>query len=164
MKVVAKTAERFTEIRATITSCAYKLSIKDSLNFLSGSIEKLTRTLTSQPGSKSDVFKNTWTFFQEFEVEEKNFDLFTKKGIFPYSWLTSYKRLSEKSLPSRESFFDDLSEKECSESDYEHAQTVWNVFKCENMKDYTELYNRLDVCLLADIYEFFREQSMQHYR
>ena len=100
----------------------------------------------------------------EFDLNEEHFELFTQKGIFPYSWLTSYKRLSEESLPPRESFFDELSEKECAESDYEHAQTVWRVFKCQTMADYTLLYNRLDVCLLADIFEFFRDQSMQHYR
>jgi len=164
VKTIAKTAEKFTELRVTISNVKWKLSIKDSLNFLSGSIEKLTRTLTSQPGEKKDHLKNTWSFFKEFDLNEEHFELFTQKGIFPYSWLTSYKRLSEESLPPRESFFDELSEKECSESDYEHAQTVWRVFKCQTMADYTLLYNRLDVCLLADIFEFFRDQSMQHYR
>ena len=47
---------------------------------------------------------------------------------------------------------------------YQHAQTVWNEFNIETMKDYHNLYNLSDILLFADIFKNFRNICMNHYR
>jgi len=45
------------------------------------------------------------------------------------------------------------------EGDYHYAHEIWNFFNVNNMKEFTMLYNTIDVLLLADIMENFRNTS-----
>ena len=83
------------------------------------------------------------------------------KGVFPYSYLNSVERLSERSLPGREAFFDDLSKTECPVERYERAQEAWRVIGCRTFEDYLLFYLRLDVHQLADVFERFRDLCMR---
>jgi len=75
-----------------------------------------------------------------------------RKGIFPYSYLNSVERLKDTQLPPRKKLYSQITDRNCSEESYEHAQNVWNVFKCENLLDYLLLYLKVYVLLLCDIY------------
>ena len=66
------------------------------------------------------------------------------------------KKLDEKSLPPKESFYLKLTGEGITDEDYQYAHTVWKEFNIETMKDYHKLYNLSDVLLLADIFENFR--------
>ena len=50
-----------------------------------------------------------------------------------------------------------------SESDYKHAQRVWEEFGVRNIGDYHDLYLRTDVVLLANFFEAFRDTCLKHY-
>jgi len=85
------------------------------------------------------------------EKREARLELLRGKQIFPYDYVRSARQLySETTLPPRESFYNRLTQEECSEKDYLHAQSVWNTFNCETMLDYNILYNCSDVFLLAE--------------
>ena len=84
--------------------------------------------------------------------------------MFPYNYLKSINVLSETSLPAREEFSNQLSGSECSSSDYAHAQNVWNTFQLKEFKEYLELYLMSDVCLLADVFEDYRETCLFAYK
>jgi hypothetical protein len=47
---------------------------------------------------------------------------------------------------------------------YEHAKKVRNVFRCKNLTEYHNLYNRSDVMILADVFETFRKTYMDCYK
>eukprot|EP00794_Sanderia_malayensis_P000925 gene925-biopygen184 len=51
------------------------------------------------------------------------------------------------SLPLQEEFYNELNDCGICNNDYEHAQKVWQFFKCNTFKDYHELYLVTDVLL-----------------
>ena len=91
------------------------------------------------------------------------FDLLASKGVYPYEYMDSLEKLEETKLPPKEAFYSRLNDGGISDEDYAHAQKVWKVFKMKYFKDYHELYNKVDVLLLADVFENFRNICLKNY-
>ena len=143
------------------------------MNFLVGSLAGLVKnlkckaetTVSNQEDALSKYFPNTKHLFGNFQnCSDDDFNLLLRKGVFPYSYITSLERLNEHELPSKDCFYNDLTMEHIEDSEYIHAKKVWNAFRCFTMKDYQELYMRLDVALLADVFENFRGNSLRHYQ
>ncbi|XP_067205371.1 uncharacterized protein [Linepithema humile] len=132
-----------------------KLRFIDSFRFLSTSLEKLASYLTT------DELKITRSEFSHLSAE--HFNLLTRKGVFPYEYVDSVDKLRDTSLPSRESFYSSLTGETVSESDYAHATNVWQTFSIEDLGQYSDLYLKTDVLLLADIFENFRNTCIKSY-
>jgi hypothetical protein len=60
-------------------------------------------------------------------------------------------------LPEIKHFSSSLTETTISKNDHKFAQKVWKIFKCNDLIDYTKLYNRIDTILLAEIFQKFRK-------
>ena len=73
------------------------------------------------------------------------------------------KKFDKTSLPPKEAFYSKLKGQGITNEDHQHAQTVWQEFNIESMKDCHNLYNLSDVLLLADIFENFRNICMNYY-
>ena len=73
------------------------------------------------------------------------------------------RKLDEASLPPKEAFYSKLTHEGIRDEDYLHAQTVWNEFNIESVKDYHNLYNLSDVLLLADILKNFKNICLNRY-
>ena len=85
--------------------------------------------------------------FLLFCSKNKSFQLISCLGVFPYEWCTSLEKIRRaKELPSQEEFYDKLRGSELGNADYEHAQRVWNTFKCQSMRDYLEVKCFLNFC------------------
>ena len=95
---------------------------------------------------------------------EDKLSLLTKKGIYPYEYMNSSEKLKETKLPPREAFYSRLIDKGISDEDYEHARKVWETFEMKNLGDYHNLYNQVDVLLLADVFENFRDICIKNYK
>ncbi|XP_070526956.1 uncharacterized protein [Cardiocondyla obscurior] len=121
---------------------AIKLRFIDSYKFLNASLDKLSSLLIKD---KMRILRAEFA-----KLSEKNFDLLTRKGIFPYEYVNSVERLDESSLPSRKSFFSSLTGDTVSKTDYAHAETVWQQFSIQTLGEYSDLYLKTDVLLLAD--------------
>merc|ERR1711911_154508 len=68
--------------------------------------------------------------------------------------------MKETCLPPIEAFKNDLTGEACSVDDYGHAQRAWNEFGCQTFGDFMIAYLRLDIHLLADVFETFRRQCL----
>ena len=77
--------------------------------------------------------------------------------------MRSIGRFRDTQLPPRDAFFSRLSGEDISTDDYAHAQRIWSVFGCQTMLEFHNLYLRLDILLLADVFEKFRRDSMALY-
>jgi hypothetical protein len=64
------------------------------------------------------------------------------------------------SLPKMNDFYSSLSESKIAKKDHVFAKKMWKKFQCKNLIDYTELYCTLDVYILAEIFEKFRQDMM----
>ena len=124
----------------------------DSLRFMPSSLYALPKNLSKEQ------CKNV-----RARYSGRQLDLLLRKGVYPYEYMDSLKRLDETQLPSRSAFYSRLNDSGINEENYEHAQTVWKEFNCKTLRDYHELYNVSDVLLLADIFENFRDVCMQNY-
>ena len=123
----------------------------DSFKFLQTSLANLVGNL--QP----DDFYNTKELFKN------KTELLTRKGVYPYDYVSSIEKLSETQLPPKEEFYSKLNDEDITDADYQHALNVWNTFKCKTIRDYHNLYLKSDVPLLADVFENFRKTCLRHY-
>ena len=124
----------------------------DSFKFMATSLEKLVNNLPE------DDFINLSLYYSG-----DKFDLLARKGVYPYEYMDSLEKLEETKLPPKEAFYSRLNDGGISDEDYAHAQKVWKVFKMKYFKDYHELYNKVDVLLLADVFENFRNICLKNY-
>ena len=72
-------------------------------------------------------------------------------------------KLKETRLPARETFYSRLNDEGITDENYAHARKVWETLKMKNLEDYHDLYNRVDVLLLADVFENFRSVCIKNY-
>jgi hypothetical protein len=132
------------------------ITFVDSCQFLLDSLSNLTDTLKVS-GCKFDIL-------EQMKVTGRQKELLLRKGVYPYSFATSIERLeTTRRLPPRERFYNDLGKSECSEADYRHAEEVWKEFGVENMMEYTSLYVKTDVYLLAEVVTNFRNLVWENF-
>ena len=77
--------------------------------------------------------------------------------------MTSLKKLKETKLPPKEAFYSRFNDESISDENYAHTQKVWEKFEMKNLEDYYNLYNEVDVLLLADVFENFRDICIKNY-
>lgn len=132
------------------------LRFLDSMKFLKGSIKTLADNLSREEFRES---RRYWK-----NVDEETFSILIKKGAFPYNYITSMERLYETSLPSKENFYDDLNACHVSDDDYKQALKIWDIFQCRNILEYSMVYLKTDVLLLADLFENLRRTCLNAYK
>ena len=141
---------QYTNKKGKVKDKTFDIVFKDSLKFMSSSLEALVNNLPA--------FKNLLKYFTPKQAE-----LLKQKGFYPYEYMDSEEKFNDTKLPPREAFYSKLSGKGITEKDYNHAGDVWNIFKMKTFKEYHELYNITDVLLLADVFENFRDLCLKIY-
>ena len=86
-----------------------------------------------------------------------------RKGVYPYEYMDGWDKFNETSIPSKKSFYSNLTMENITETDYIHANNVFKTFKLNNLDDYHDLYVQSDTLLLADVFENFRKACIKTY-
>ena len=131
-----------------------ELRFIDSFKFMASSLNPLTKNLVNS-GKPSFGFGG---------YSDLQYDLLTRKGIYPYEYISSWDCFEETELPPIEDFYSKLNMSSISEEDYQHAQNVWDEPGIRNLGDCHDLYLRTDVILLANVFEAFRDTCLEHYK
>ena len=130
-----------------------RVQFLDSFQFTMKPLDKLVSTIDDKD------YIHTKKIFSD----EEEFNLIKQKGVFPYDYFDSLEKLHQKSYPTKEQFFNTLSNKECTLEDYLRGKTIWDKFNCKTLKDYHDLYLKCDVLLLTDFFEKFRTECLESY-
>ena len=121
----------------------------DSFSFLPSSLDKLAESASQQ--SKAHFL------LQCFGPDDLH--LISRKGAIPYDYLDSMEKYKEKELPAKNKFFNILTRTHVSDEVYERLKKMWSHFKCKTMQGFCDVYLKIDVLLLAAIFEEFRDMS-----
>ena len=96
------------------------------------------------------------------ELHCKVLHLVKQKGFYPYEYISGFENAKEELL-SKAIFYNLLTGRKTSDKKYEHVFKVWDRPEMKKMKDYYDLSLKCDVLLLADVFEKFKNSSVQNY-
>ena len=122
----------------------YSLKVIDSLNFLIGSLDNLSKNLN-----------NDYKYETKKEFKDK-FELINKKMNFPSEWLNE-DNLNDNKLPEIKDFYSSIKLETISEEEYKQTKEIYDKLEFKNIKDYLDTYLKSDITLLCDIFENFRK-------
>ena len=125
---------------------------KDSYLFLDKRLDYLTGTI-------DDI--DRISLKQEFG---ENYQLLTKKSIYPYDYFDNTKKYDENKLTDKKEFFYKINNKNISAKDYNHAKNVFEKFECKNLLDYSILYLKTDLCYTSDVFQKFSNFAYEAYK
>lgn len=135
-----------------------KIKFIDSLRFLPASLSKLASLI---PSEKKLILRSECA---KVDYSSEQIALLERKGVFPYDYVDSMERLHEESLPSIENFYSKLNEEKITPAEYAFALEVWDKFELTTLGEYSELYMKTDILLLADVFENYRNDTHEMYQ
>ena len=144
LKCIGNTSESFKMIHFKFKNMKYSFKLLDICNFVKGSLSNLSHKLLDE---------NKVITKKHFP---NNFELLKTKICFPYEFLTK-ENVFDKELPSIDKFYSSLKLKNISKEDYEKTLEIYKKLNCKNIKEFLEIYLKLDVCLQSDVFNTFRQ-------
>ena len=126
-----------------------------SLSNLVDNLAELNKNLLAN--ALINRFSNTYKL-SDNNIEK--FKLLLRKGVYPYEYMRSWKNVKEPVPLDRKYYYSEFNDTNISDDDLEHVKKVCNAFNITNLGDYHGLYVSLDVALLADVFENFRDTTI----
>ena len=143
LNCIGKSRESFKMIDFKFKKIKYSLKLLDMCNSIKGSLNDLSKNLNDK-----DKFI-TKEYFKD------NFELLSEKTCFPYEFITK-ENIYNKELPPIENFYSSLKLDNIFKKDYNKTLEIYRKLNCKNIKEYLDIYLKLDICLQADIFNVFR--------
>ena len=84
-----------------------------------------------------------------------------RTGVDPYEYMDSWERFNENTLRNKNSFYRKFYLENIPGKNYLHAQRVFEEIKSKNVGGDYDLYVQIDILLLADIFENFRNKCIE---
>ena len=76
--------------------------------------------------------------------------------------MDSSEKFTETQLPNVEKFYSSLNDENFNKEEFKNAQEIWDNFKIKNLQEFANLYNKVDILLLADVMKNFRNISLEN--
>ncbi|KAE9540697.1 hypothetical protein AGLY_003942 [Aphis glycines] len=154
IKVIPNNEEKFVTFSKYISN-DFTIRFVDTFRFMATSLSTLAANLITPN-------------FEKFRITAKHFSnndlpLVTRKGVYPYDFTDDWAKLEQTTLPAKEDFYSTLTEEHIKETEYQFAEDVWSHFNCQTLGEYSDLYLKIDVLLLADVFENFRDLCLNTY-
>jgi len=141
------------EVYKSVTMNSF--SINCSFAHLTSSLDSLVKNL---PDDKKVMLRTI-----SGDNDEK-FSLIKKKGLYPYEKIQTFEDIDFPISELKMTDFDSkLNLSKISFEDWKHVQEVIRVFGITNFKEYHDLYLKIDVFGLRDVFEYHRELTMSTY-
>lgn len=134
-----------------------QLRFIDSFRFMAQSLANLASWIPEN--GKKLLYEEYGKMYSQEQIT-----MLERKGVFPYDYVDSLERLNETSLPPKAKFRNDLTDEDIEDEDYEFACSVWDQFGIKSLGEYSELYMKTDVLLLAVVFENFRSTCHKIYK
>ncbi|KAJ8975146.1 hypothetical protein NQ317_012423 [Molorchus minor] len=100
-----------------------------------------TRISYKNPQLASTLVDENFKDLKEFsDLDDGKLKLLMRKGVFFYDYLDKIERLDETELPDIEHFYNKLNDTNIDETDYAHAQLIWQTFNIQTLDEYSDLY------------------------
>ena len=144
LNVIGNSCESFKMIDFKFKKIKYSLKLLDMCNFIKGSLNDLSKNLND----KDKIITK--------EHFSNNFELMKYKVCFPYEFITK-ENIYDENLPPIEKFYSSLKLDNISEEDYDKTLEIYKKLNCKNIKEYLDIYLKLDICLQTDIFNVFRK-------
>ena len=152
VEIIPSTEEDYISMTVRLGQ-SFSIKFVDSYRFLAASLDRLAQTIPTESFVRTRALCRT----------EEEFDMVKRKAPFCYDYVDSAARMNETVPPPREAFFNTLTQAHISDEEYERFLRVWQSFGFATLGEYSDFYLRLDVCLLADVFEEFRSFGAKHY-
>ena len=147
-------------------TCIERKNIKSECEFIGFKNNRLNYRCKECNGTSTtsinELIKKFPRMYKFCNGDLNKFVLLLRKGVYPYEYMDSWERFNETSLPPKKDFYSELTLEDISDKDYSHAQKVFEEF-CTDIGDYHDLYVQCDTLLLADVFEKFRDTSIEIY-
>ena len=143
LNVIGNSCESFKMIDFKFKKIKYFLKLLDMCNFIKGSLSELSKNLNDE-----DKFITKEHF-------KGNIELMKYKTCFLYEFITK-ENIYNENLPAIENFYSSLKLDSIYEEDYNKTLEIYKKLNCKNIKEYLDIYLKLDICLQADIFNVFR--------
>ena len=144
LNVIGNSCESFKMIDFKFKKIKYSLKLLDMCNFIKGSLSDLSKNLNDE---------NKIITKEHFK---DNFELLNEKVCFPYEFITK-ENIYNENLSPIENFYSSLKLDGISEKDYNKTLEIYKKLNCKNIKQYLDIYLKLDISLQADIFNVFRK-------
>ena len=158
---------------------ACKLRFTDSFRFMSTSLSELVDNMSGNLNSVEcrscaennrceeckklieGLIKKFPSIYKFCSGDLNKFILLLRKGVHPYEFMDSWEKFDEITLRPKEAFYSNLNLEDISDEYYAHAQKVWDVFEIKSLGEYHDLYVQSDMLLLEDVFQNFRNMSLE---
>ncbi|KAL4100902.1 hypothetical protein QTP88_020927 [Uroleucon formosanum] len=154
IKIIPNSEEKFLTFSKYISN-NFTIRFVDTFRFMATGLSTLATNLIT---SDLDKFRIIAKHFSNNDLP-----LVTRKGLFPYDFTDDWSKLEQTTLPIIEDFYSILTKEHIKDTEYQFAKDVWSHFNCRMLGEYSDLYLKIDVLLLADVFDNFRDLCLNTY-
>ena len=130
------------------------LVITDTFAHLPSSLDKLLKDLSIE---KKKNLRSLCSTMEQFELVQQ-------KLLIPYEKMTSFEWFSQPISTNKDDYYSNLYDKSAADEDMQTLRKVMKAFNLRTNREIHDLYLRVDVMGLADVFEAYRDLSISDYK